>query len=49
MTLSRISQITGMPLIDVLIAAREKKIIYQYSSEDLEEDLQTINQLTVNP
>ncbi|UCE13742.1 MAG: hypothetical protein JSV04_00870 [Candidatus Heimdallarchaeota archaeon] len=45
MTLLRIAQITGLSLIDILIHARLKKIIYQYSIEDLEQDLQTINNL----
>ncbi len=45
LTLSRIAQITNLPLIDVLIAAKEKKVVYQYSIEDLEQDLITIEEL----
>lgn len=44
-TLLRIAQITGLPLVDILINAREKKIIYQYSIKDLEEDLRAIKSL----
>lgn len=42
LSFSKIAEITDVPLIDVLNIAREKKVIYHYSADELEEDLKTL-------